>query len=57
MSEDTELLRQIRNALRFLVSTHFSDRSVPEEGGPSMEQQDRFAKENIDGIMKTDRIE
>ena len=55
MNEELELLKEIRRAVRFLVSekSRFANRSVPSEGGPSSEEQDRWSREAVERVMKT----
>lgn len=51
MSE--QLLTEIRNLLEFMVRRqHFGVRSVPSEGGPSWEAQERGVEAAIGNIKK-----
>lgn len=53
--DELQLLKEIRNALRYLVSAQpcFSYRSVPEEGGASMKEQNKWAEDAVKRVMKT----
>ncbi len=49
-TKSDQLLTEIRNALRFLVSTHFENRQS--QGQPFNDRQQQIT-ENIDRVMKT----
>jgi len=51
--DDTVILKEIRNALRYLVHQTFNTRSVPSEGGLSWEEQERVVEDSVERILKT----
>lgn len=51
---DTAVLVEIRNLLEYMVrQQYFGRRTVPDEGGVSWDEQERFIEQGINNIKKT----